>query len=220
MHNAMTAVVAEPVMACRTKLQWGRKVMHAMTGVIGMWLYAYLAVSKGFMLWFVGSLLTVAFTLELLRRASHHVNCRVCRYFKGVMRERERQAVTSATWFLASMFVVFAFFPRDIAVLSLLFIGLGDPAAGTVGARWGRHRINTHVSVEGSLAAFAVCALGTWLLAATALNLSISGGALAIFVVLAGLIGMTSEATFKQFDDNLVMPLVSAPLLLGLTYLL
>lgn len=57
---------------------------------------------------------------------------------------------------MISFFLAFLIFPARVAVVAMLYNGLGDAAAALVGRRWGRHRIPSGKSWEGAGAAFIV----------------------------------------------------------------
>src|SRR5262249_9739780 len=111
------------------------------------------------------------------------------------------------SFFALSTFLVCLLFPKGIAILSILYLGLGDTAASIVGVRWGRHKFGGRFSIEGSLAFFAVCFLAT--LFYPRLDPHFHGPIL-LFALLGGLIGAFSERIFPRLDDNLVIPLFSA----------
>ena len=202
------------VFASKTQLQWGRKIFHTGMGLAALWIYAYSGLSEfGFRIVIV-SFVSVAVLTEIVRRCSGRFNDWVCRLWGGMMRERERRQITAATWYMGSMMVVFFFFSREIFILTMLYVAVGDTAAGVVGSQWGRHRLLPHVSLEGSLAAFVTCFLLTLLFTPYGLGeFHLSGFPLLGFSLLGGVIGAVAEGIYKKWDDNLVIPLVSAPAL-------
>lgn len=213
LHPALKKLLERSkVFASKTQLQWGRKIFHTFNGLFALWLYAYSGLSEfGFQIVIV-SFVSVAVVTEVTRRFSKRFNDWVCRLMGGMMRERERGQITAATWYMGSMMVVFFFFPREIFILTMLYVAVGDTAAGVVGSQWGRHRLLPHVSLEGSLAAFAACFLLTLLFTPRGLGeFHLSGFPLLWFSLLGGLIGAIAEGIYKKWDDNLVIPLVSAP---------
>lgn len=198
----------------RHRLQWGRKLFHVFNGFFGLWLYGYSGVGTTKATLVLGFFLGLALCTEVARRCSSRVNDWICQRMGGIMRERERKSVTSATWFMFSVMVIFLLFPRETAILSLLYVTLGDAVAGIVGTLWGRHRLNIHTSWEGFCAALLVCAAGTALFARFWLApFQLQGMRLMLFSVLGGVIAALAESCFKKFDDNLVIPFFSAPLL-------
>ena len=206
----------ETVLASRKNIQWWRKLTHAFNGIFFIYLFVYSGLPKTITWSFAGGFIAWAFSLEMARHISPGVNQWVCRWFKPIMREREKTNINSAIFYLFSMTFVYLVFPVEVSMLTMLFIAIGDPVAGIVGVTWGKTKITSHVSVEGSLACFAVCAFLAALCAGFLFTKTLSFLPLVFFSLLSGVVGALAEASFKKLDDNLVMPLLSAPALWGL----
>jgi diacylglycerol kinase (CTP) len=211
----------EPILASRAKIQWQRKFGHMALGMIFLYLFEFSGVAP-VLLWSIyGVFFLAGFTLEISRHLSPKINDWVCVAFGPVMREREKKKINSGIFYMASMSIVFFLFPRDIAILTMLFIALGDPVAGIIGTQFGKHKISQHASLEGTLACFGLCAVLSFIAAGWIFTTyALSGWLLIVFALLGGLTGAVAEGSLKMLDDNLVMPLVSAPLLWLLATLL
>src|SRR3989338_6105407 len=201
----------EPVLSSKKLLHWSRKITHAVLGVGFLYLVVYSGLPKtlvwgitgGFMLWSV--------SLETARHMSPRVNRWVMRSFGPIMREREKTKINSAIFYMFSIGVVYFTTPVEVAVLTLLFLAIGDPFAGIIGVVYGRSKISLHATLEGSLACFGAC-FGLALLGAGLLfDHNLTGFSLLAFSLISGLIGALAEISFKKLDDNLIMPLLSAP---------
>ncbi len=209
------------LLSSRTHLQWRRKLFHTLSGLLGLWMYAYSGLSEKTVIFILATYFASAVLTEVVRRVWPSTNDTICRLMASVMRERERRQISSATWYLGSMLVVFLIFSKPIGTLTLFYIAVGDPVAGIVGTKWGKHRLANHVSQEGFAASWLICFLGTLFFMGTGIDsFQLSGGVLLIFSILGGLIGAGSESLLKQWDDNLTIPLLSAPSLWLLTHLL
>ncbi len=121
-----------------------------------------------------------------------------------VLRPYERRGWTGAPPFVAGVLLAFLLFSREVAVLAVAALVIGDRAAVLVGKSLGRIRIGTmRKTVEGSAACFL--------------------SSLLIFVVLervlpglppftlptlawAALVGTLAELLPPPFNDNLAMP--------------
>ena len=140
--------------------------------------------------------------LEVSRRRSRRVNDWFTSRFSVLLKESESSQILGSTYLLAATLLAFLLFDRDVAVLALLFLAVGDPMAALVGERYGRARIRKK-SVEGSLAFMAGAALVGWVLIAGGLDISLwvvmSGAAVAALVELLSL----------PPDDNITVPLVA-----------
>ncbi|MCH9035803.1 MAG: hypothetical protein IH860_00600 [Chloroflexi bacterium] len=144
----------------------------------------------------------VSIILEVSRRRSRRVNDWFTSRFSVLLKESESSQTLGSTYLLAATLLAFLLFDRDVAVLALLFLAVGDPLAALVGQRYGRARIRKK-SVEGSLAFMAGAALVGWVLIAGGLDISLwvvmSGAAVAALVELLSL----------PPDDNITVPLVA-----------
>lgn len=202
------------LLASRTHLQWGRKLFHTANGLFGLWLYAYSGLSKPAVILILTFFFSTAVITEIVRRIWPQTNDKICNALTGIMRERERTKISSATWYMGAILVVFLICPRDVSILTLFYVAVGDTVAGIVGVQYGRHRISPHVSLEGFLAAFTVCFLGTLFFTAYGLPVyHLAGIKLFFFSLLASWVAALSEGAFKKWDDNLIIPLFSAPAL-------
>lgn len=90
---------------------------------------------------------------------------------------------------MAGITLSVAAFPKSIAVLSVLYLALGDPFASTVGIKFGKlgPRFSNGKSLIGTLGGFFICAATTALYFARSVQLS---GALALVSLLGGVAGL------------------------------
>lgn len=211
-------IEGEKTLASRGHTQWKRKFFHTATGLFGVYLYAGAPLTLTQVKLIHLSFVLFTIVVEIARRLSPKINALICTRMTGLMRERERTQISSSTWYLFSTFVVFMLFSKEIGLLSLLFVALGDTAAGLVGVKWGKRKLTEHISLEGFLAGATTCMASAYAtlafnLGGTDFHTDWSGTTIALFSVLAGLVGGIAESSFKSLDDNLVIPLLSAPLL-------
>lgn len=116
-----------------------------------------------------------------------------------MIRETETSGdFTGATYILTTACLAIAFFSKPIAVASLSFIIVGDPASALIGRRFGRHKFKNK-SLEGS-SAFLVAAV---LVALFVPELALVTGLVGAFVA------TVTEALSFRVDDNATVPLVS-----------
>lgn len=203
----------ETVLASRKNIQWGRKLAHAFLGIFFLYLVVYSGWPKTIIWSLTGGFIVWAFSLETVRHLSPRVNQWVCRHFRPIMREREKTKINSAIFYIISMGIVYLTCPIEVSMLTLLFVGIGDPVAGIVGVTWGKTKITSHVSMEGFFACATTCALLAALCAGLLFQNTLSFLPLISFSLLSGMVGAIAEASFKKLDDNLIMPLLSAPVL-------
>ncbi len=142
-------------------------------------------------------------TVDLLRHYHSKMASLFQRYFVGtVLREKEKDTLMGSTYFLFSSILVILFFPKSIAMVSLLILILSDTAAALVGKGIGRIRIFGK-TLEGSLAFFVCSLMIVWVYP----DLNRFWGSLAA-------LGCTLvELLPIQVDDNLAIPLVAGTIM-------
>lgn len=125
--------------------------------------------------------------------------------------------------YLAGAWFVLYFFPKDIAVMSILLLSWCDTAASTFGRLWGKYtpRVRRGKSLAGTIAAFVmgvVAALVFWVLVTphipqewnTGKNVLAFDGTLTIPPVLRDTLGWTkSQSTISGTPAIVVAALVS-----------
>lgn len=202
----------EMILSDRAHIQWGRKIGHMLNGLGFLYLFEYSGVSRT-LCWSLTAVFVLwALSLEAARHVNPKVNAWVCRRFRYVMREREKDKINSAIFFILAMVFVYLVYPRDVGFLTMLFIAIGDPVAGVIGVYFGKRKISQHASLEGTLACFVACAGLSFAAATWAFNeYHLTFAATCLFALCGGIIGTAAEASLKQLDDNLVMPMLSAP---------
>ena len=127
-----------------------------------------------------------------------------------MMRKHELDgALTGASWVMISAFVTILIFPKNIAILSLIFMSIGDTVAGLAGRRIGKLKIGEK-TLEGFLMGFLACALISYNYKLIPFSISIYGS----------LVGMIFEVLPLPFDDNLKIPLSSASIMYIIEYYL
>lgn len=193
----------------RSDIHWARKVWH-MLGVsmmAGTYAYAPASVSKLLLLLAWGTFVP----LDFLRQRSESLNDLLLHVFRPIMRDSEANGLAGTTSLLTGVTVVALFFPREVVLLTLLFLAFADPFASYFGIRYGKDKIFGHKSVQGSLAAFLICALLT---AAFLYSHGLMLDRILIVSLLGGLIGALAELIpFWKLDDNLTLPIFSATFL-------
>jgi len=149
------------------------------------------------------SLCVVTFILlafELIRFKAPAINRWFFSCFKPLLREEEASRLTGASYMLIASLIAFLVFQRDIAVLALSFLAVGDPLATIVGKRIGKRKL-LGKTLEGDLACFISCV-------AIGLVFYYAGLNIPLLTILLGSIGATIvEAIPLPINDNLTMPL-------------
>lgn len=149
--------------------------------------------------------------LDLLRLKTSGLNRATLRIFGPFMRDRERSSVSGMTYLYLGCAVLLLFRDRHIVTLTLLFLAFGDPVASFFGIRYGKDRIIGHKTLQGTMAAFVVCAL---IAGFYCYFNNLMTERLLIVAPLCGLIGAVAELVpIGKIDDNFTFPVISALLL-------
>lgn len=198
-------------LALRHHLQWRRKLFHIFNGTLGFSIYVYSGLPRPIIFLILGSFVLVSLLVDFSRFVSPKFNHWFCGMFKGFMRIQEAEAVTSGTKGALTSYLLLLFLPYKLGILVILFMAYGDAAGGIIGPLFGKHHLNRHATLEGSLAVLVICALSTWFAFHFVFHDPLTGLPLLSFCLIAGLIGALAEGLFPQWDDNVMMGLLSAP---------
>lgn len=196
-HEDPRPTGAEPLIPFVREVQ--RKAFHFATLVIPI---GYYVTDRTTALTAVGILLAAAIAAEYAR-LNHETFARFFgRWFGGLLREQESSGLSAATFLLISSFLVIMAFHRDIAILTLLYLIVGDGLAAIIGRRYGRRRV-LGKTMEGSLA-FAVSGVFVALLFPL----------IPWWIRLTGVFTATiSELLPMRASDNLRVPIISGSIM-------
>lgn len=137
--------------------------------------------------------LLIALAVEWARFRVRRVRYLFLRYTRVLLRTHERRRPAGATYMVIGYTLVLLLFPRPIAVLAMLYNGLGDAAAALVGRRFGRHRTAWGKSWEG---------FGAGLVTNLAVGFAIPGVPVGA-AILGGIAAAVLEFAPLPLDDNL-----------------
>jgi dolichol kinase len=173
-----------------------RKILHLLTALVPV---AYIFLPRFPMVVGLCVLCILLLLIDFLRLEVKIVGSFFERYFGKLMWQKEKFTLTAATHYTVASFLAVYFFDKWIAIAVLLFLALGDTAAHIIGVRWGKNRLDTEKTIEGSLACLLICLFISLLLPQPSL-LVLAVGAL-----------VASLVEFFPFgiDDNFTLPLIS-----------
>ncbi len=189
-------------------VNWSRSIFHAGMGV-GAALLSLHLLSVPQARWLALGFAGGAWTLETLRRVYPGLNRFLMQVFAKVAHEHEAERVNSATWFCTGVLALALLFPGPTGILGLLTIAVGDPVAGIIGRRWGKHRLASGRSWEGSLS-FVAASLALALPYLWLYEPGLGGLRVVTMAGAAALAGAAVELFVDRIDDNLAVPVVSA----------
>jgi dolichol kinase len=177
-----------------------RKLIH----LSNIWIVLlYANTDKATILYILLPLTIVSIAIDLMRHRSPAINNIIENYFGKLLRDEEHKNLTGASYFLVSSSIVILLFNQLVAINAILILILADTAAALVGKRCGKHMIYRSKTLEGSLAFIATGMLVNILLLDTS-------------HIIALVITAACEvyASYFKLDDNLVIPMVYALLMI------
>lgn len=183
-----------------------RRIYHLVMGLGCFFTYAYF-IERSTACWLIACVGGPFFLLDVLRLQSPWLKRLALKYFGPVMRRNELLGLSGNSFFILGLFTVVFWFSKPIALLSILFLAIGDPVAAFFGTRYGRIRFPGGKSLEGSLAGFIASAVASGLFGVFYLDLE--GGAW-ILAGVGGLVSMLAELVPFPVDDNFSVPVLSA----------
>jgi len=111
---------------------------------------------------------------------------------------------TGATWVFIGSTLTVALFPKEIAVISLIYMCIGDTVAGLVGRKYGKMKFYDK-TIEGSLAGLIVCLLSGYLVQLSLPLIVVFSGAFAAMFI---------ELLPISIDDNISVPLFAGTIMI------
>lgn len=154
----------------------------------------------------LGSVTVLFLAFEFIRLKVPGVNRRFIHCFGSLLRKEEAVSVTTSSYVLVAAVISYLAFGRDIAILSVSFLAIGDVAAAIVGQRIGWTRLFGK-ALEGDLACFLSCLAVGFIFYYAGLNVG-------SVTIILGAIGATiGQAVQTPVDDNLTLPLMAGALM-------
>jgi len=148
----------------------------------------------------LGVLAGACLIADFLRMAHPSLRRLYFTLFGRIIRDHERkEKLTGATYVLLSGVLCVWLFQKDVAIVALTYMLIGDTTAALVGRRWGRRRIRQGKTVEGTVACLGICCLIGVALPLVPWWKALAGAVIATVV----------EFLPSGVDDNLGIPLVS-----------
>ncbi len=127
----------------------------------------------------------------------------------GVIREKEKKKLSGTSYFALGCTLVISLFPKEIAIIGIVFLVLGDMAAALFGVSFGNDIVVVKMgrlgkkSLEGSVAMFTTCCcVGYFMLESVVLR---------EYAIVFGALIATITELFEPFhlNDNITIPIFS-----------
>ena len=189
--------------------EYKRKSIHLFNLAIPF-SYLYVFPEKWVFVKFLSILMVLFIIFDILRHKVAWVKSLFTLFINSMLRSHEQEGkLTGATWVMIGAVISIILFSKPVAIIALIFMSLGDSAAGLIGQRYGKHKI-WNKSWEGFFGGLFVCIIiGIIYSLLTTLPMTISlSGAVAAMVM---------EILPIPLDDNFKIPLGSGAIMMMLS---
>lgn len=205
------------ILRIKQEIQPARRIWHISFGLFVALGYLYF-LSKIQILIFLFANSAAHLIGEVVRLRAPEFYQKTAKKLHWFIKDSETTEIHSGFFFVASNILSILIFPKLIAVLSILYLALGDPDASSFGTLWGKKSIHLlpGKSLIGTLASFLVCFFITLFF----LKNSIDPLQLLLISFIGGLAGSIAELLPLKIDDNFLVPIVSGFVLWGSTIFL
>ena len=200
----------------RNDLHLARKTWHCGMGVFMALVYG-LGTPKVVCVGLLLGGFTFFLLAEYARLTFPKLNAFAIRTMGTIMRHNEVNKVSGTTFYIGSVLLSVAIFPKTIAILSILFLAIGDPVSSIFGILWGDKglRFSNGKSLIGTAAGMGICCIITFIYLVC---VDIPPASSLLIALAGGLAGGGAEMIPLEIDDNFSIPLVSG-LALWVTFL-
>lgn len=192
----------------RKQTHIARKIWHIVG--VGIFTYLYYILPYNVSLGLVSGFSILLIGLDFLRFKVPWFKNAVTKLMCLFIRKEELDKPTGLSYMCFGFWLLILLFEREVAILTLLFVMLGDPFAAYIGIKYGKDKIGDK-TVQGFLACFAICAVVAFVF----LKLNDFNSSRLVYVsLLSALIASGAELVqINKVDDNLSMPVISGFLL-------
>lgn len=171
--------------------------------------YLFLDISKIWMIVLLGIGSVTIVIIDIGRTRDGWISKIFGKLFNGMLRSHELDGkLTGASYVLIGSFVSVVIFPKEIAILALLFTAIGDTAAALYGKKFGKFKI-WNKTLEGSIVGLIACFIIASFFPQIPNIIKFSGAFAAMFIELLPI----------KIDDNLRIPLFSGIVMYSLSIL-
>ena len=186
--------------------EYKRKLIHLFNLAIPFG-YLYVFPEK----WVFVKLLSIVMVLfiifDIMRHKVAWVKSLFSLFIDSMLRSHEQEGkLTGATWVMIGAVISIILFSKPVAIIALIFMSLGDTAAGLIGQRYGKHKI-WNKSWEGFFGGLFVCIIIGMNYSLLPMTISLSGAVAA----------MVMEILPIPLDDNFKIPLGAGAIMMMLS---
>ena len=186
--------------------EYKRKLIHLFNLAIPF-SYLYVFPEKWVFVKLLSILMVVCIIFDILRHKVAWVKSLFTLFINSMLRGHEQEGkLTGATWVMIGAVISIILFSKPVAIIALIFMSLGDSAAGLIGQRYGKHKI-WNKSWEGFFGGLFVCIIIGMNYSLLPMTISLSGAVAA----------MVMEILPIPLDDNFKIPLGAGAIMMMLS---
>jgi len=186
--------------------EYKRKLIHLFNLAIPF-SYLYVFPEKWVFVKFLSILMVLFIIFDILRHKVAWVKSLFTLFINSMLRSHEQEGkLTGATWVMIGAVISIILFSKPVAIIALIFMSIGDTAAGLIGQRYGKHKI-WNKSWEGFFGGLFVCIIVGMNYSLLPMTISLSGAVAA----------MVMEILPIPLDDNFKIPLGSGAIMMMLS---
>ena len=177
-----------------------RKILHISASIIPISYSMIHSLNDYYIAFFLFLITGLGIVLEYARERYKQVKIFFSRFFNFMMRNEELAGkLTGATWLLLGCFFSVILFPKEISVVSMLLLTIGDAFAAIIGVAfpYGKYKGKT---ISGSLGGFFLASL---IIFCFFENIN------PIVLVVGSIFAMLTELLPSPINDNLTIPIIS-----------
>ena len=183
-----------------------RKIIHLFSLIIPFG-YLYLITDKYVMVQILIVLNIIFLFFDITRHRIVWIQSIFKYFFNDMLRGHEQRGhLTGATWVIIGSLISILIFTKHVAIIALIFMSLGDTAAGLIGQKFGKHKVGNK-TWEGFLAGLIICFIVAINFPFLPLKISLVGA----------LVAMIMELLPIPLDDNFKIPLGSGAIMMMLS---
>jgi dolichol kinase len=186
--------------------EYKRKLIHLFNLAIPFG-YLYVFPEKWVFVKLLSILMVLFIIFDILRHKVAWVKSLFSLFIDSMLRSHEQEGkLTGATWVMIGAVISIILFSKPVAIIALIFMSLGDSAAGLIGQRYGKHKI-WNKSWEGFFGGLFVCIIIGMNYSLLPMTISLSGAVAA----------MVMKILSVPLDDNFKIPLGAGAIMMMLS---
>ena len=186
--------------------EYKRKLIHLFNLIIPL-SYLYVFPEKWQMIKVLTSLMVLFILVDIFRHKINWIQSLFKSFFNSMLRSHELDGkLTGATWVMIGSVITITLFSKPVAIIALIFMSLGDSAAGLIGQRFGKHKIRDK-TWEGFFGGLIICIIIAFNFPFLPLTVSLIGAITAMIMELIPI----------PLDDNFKIPLGSGAIMMMLS---